>query len=743
MTQRPAPPAPPAGPRQPSRPARPALGAGPPAPPPAPPRPAPPVPPPSAAPGRAPAGPPVPAPRIAPYLFGFDRAEAPAPGWLTELYDASNLRFTGAYIDGPPVAGNPPGSFTISSRSPDRHWMDRLDAAAGTGWGTVFFYIGYSSPHDTSAHPSTHPPAGQPTQERGRLHAQHIKTIIGTRNPGWAGGVVMIDNENSVRLDLDSRAEQPMRDYYLALCEELTLPGPGAAPPMRPGFYLHSPVAVPLLRVRPDLFVWDVEIDVFDKGTTDTVVPPFDPAHPTRIEVAEPHTSVTLRPTLVTPPPGGAAPAWNAWPIGRQFRFYVGHMPQRGAPITRVRRSLTPTTPVDFDCSLVRNPAFPVAEPRVTAFGGRSDPQVVRGTFAEPARGGDTGTPPMMLLHLLGLRRPGPDPQSTPALAVEPDAPIVAVPPERPVVVFSLLRGGVPVEWRLGRDAWVRSVLPTLTGTGARRIRALAAARQSDRSVHLFTVSSGQRLHAQRRTGDGPWSDPAPMAGDLRLHPFGSPAVAARGRTVEVVFLDRDSRLVNAWWSSGGEWPGKAHTVIDKAAPLLPGGALVAVAPTRDDLLAFGIGRDLRLHLADYRAGRGWEPPRPLGRPEDRLTPHARFAAQVVTPELVEVCALTHRLQPVVYQLRLSEGAWQSADPRPLPPIPPRPPRDHRPPARESPVEPAYGWVFNPFGDAALGRTTTGRSFVAFSAYTGGKAGGRAAAVSRFLDGNEEWWLYR
>ncbi|MFD3555879.1 hypothetical protein ACFWWA_27830 [Streptomyces goshikiensis] len=739
MAQRPARPA---APRTPSRPARPAVGAGPPAPPPAPARPAPP-PSPVPRPAQAPAGPPVPAPRIAPYLFGFDRSVAPAPGWLTELFDASNLRFAGAYVDGPPVAGNPPASFTVSSRSPDRHWMDRLGAAAADGWGIVFFYIGYSSSHDTSADSSTHPPAGQPTQERGRLHAQHIKTIIGSRNPGWAGGVVMIDNENSAKLDLDSRAEQPLRDYYLALCEELVLPGPGDAPPMRPGFYLHSPVAVPLLRVRPDLFVWDVEIDVADGKTTNTVIPPFDPAHPTRIEVGEPHTRVTLRPVLVTPPPGGAAPAWNAWPVGRQFRFYIDHMPQRGSPITRVRRSLTPTKPVDFDCALVRSPAFPVAEPRVTAFGGRPDPMVLRGTFAEPSRGGDTGTPPMMPLHLLGPRRPGPHPETTPALAVEPDAPIVAVPPERPTVVFSQLRGGVPVEWRLQRDAWVRTVLPTLTGVSARRIRALAAARQSDRSVHLFTVSSGHRLHAQRRPAGGPWSEPAPMAGDLRLHPFGSPAAAARGRTVEVVFLDRESRLVNAWWSRGGEYPGKAHTVVDKAAPLLPGGALVALAPTQDDLLALGIGRDLRLHLADYRAGRGWEPPRPLGRPEDRLTPHARFAAQVVTPELVEVCALTHRLQPVVYQLRLSEGSWQSADPRPLPAIPPRAPRDGRPPEQGSPVEPAYGWVFNPFGDVTLGRTTTGRSFVTLSAHTGGTSGGKAGAVSRFLDGNEEWWLYR
>ncbi|WP_437087179.1 hypothetical protein [Streptomyces sp. enrichment culture] len=252
-------------------------------------------------------------------------------------------------------------------------------------------------------------------------------------------------------------------------------------------------------------------------------------------------------------------------------------------------------------------------------------------------------------------------------------------------------------------------------------------------------MSSGHRLYAQRRPADGPWSEPAPMAGDLRLHPFSSLAATSRGRTVEVLLLDRDSRLVNAWWSRGGEWPGKAHTFVDKAARLLPGGALAALAPTADDLLALGIGRDLRLHLADYRAGRGWEPPRPLGLPEHCLTPHARFAAHVVTPELVEVCALTHRLQPVVYRLRPGDGSWQSADPQPLPAVPPRPPRDHRPPAQDSPVEPAYGWVPNPYGDVTLGRTTTGRSFVTLSAHIRG----RAAAVSRFLDGNEEWWLHR
>ncbi|MFG2712889.1 hypothetical protein ACGFX2_20370 [Streptomyces goshikiensis] len=188
-----------------------------------------------------------------------------------------------------------------------------------------------------------------------------------------------------------------------------------------------------------------------------------------------------------------------------------------------------------------------------------------------------------------------------------------------------------PVEWRLQRDAWVRTVLPTLTGIRARRIRALAAARQPDRSVHLLTVSCGHRLHAQRRPADGPWSEPAPMAGDLRRHPFSSPAAASRGRTVEVVFLDRESRLVNAWWSRGGECPARPTPSSTRRPPCCPG---VRSSPSASAAAAAAPGG------LPGRPGPGAAPAAgPARRPP---APHARFAAQVVTPGLVEVRALTH-----------------------------------------------------------------------------------------------------
>ncbi|MFD9082172.1 hypothetical protein [Streptomyces erythrochromogenes] len=117
-------------------------------------------------------------------------------------------------------------------------------------------------------------------------------------------------------------------------------------------------------------------------------------------------------------------------------------------------------------------------------------------------------------------------------------------------------------------------------------------------------MSTGNRLHAQRRPADGPWGEPAPMAGDLRLHPFGTSAAASRGRTVEVVFLDRESRLVNAWWSRGGEWPGKAHTVVDAAAPCCPG---VRSSPSPPPETAAGLPRcpEVARAVVAVRAGLG------------------------------------------------------------------------------------------------------------------------------------------
>ena len=677
---------------------------------------------------------------VPPAYFGIDKAEAPASTWLRALYDASNLRITGAYIDGPALHGHPTAEFTSPSMATSRHWMERVPAASRDGWGIVLFYLGYSSGADGSAHRSVHPPTGQPTPARGQLHAQHLKHVVATQVPGWAGAVVMIDNENSESFNLDAQAEQALKNYYLALCEELTHPGPAGAPAMRPGFYLHAPVARPLLRARPDLFLWDVQIDVADPHASTTTRAPFDP-RTARIEVAP---ALSIRPAAVAPATTGTPTglAWSAWPVGRQFRFYTGTLPHQGSPVTRAVPALTPISTFDFDCSLVRDAAFPVAEPRIATLSGAADATVVRGSFTEPVRQGPT-SPPRMDLTILGDRGAGTALAWSPDLPVEPDAPLVVVPEQMPDTILSVSRNGVALERRLVSGGWSAWSSVGAPPPSLRRLRAIAGAKRADGTTYALAVSADHRLYAQRRPRGGAWSDPAAMAGDLRLHPFSTLTATLRGADqLEVLCLDAAGNLANAWWSTlMSTWPGDAHARVESTAMLLAGGSLAAVAPASDSLLAFGVGRDLRLTATVFRSGRGWREPQPLGRPQDRLTPHARIAAQIVSPNLVEVVGISHELRLVVHRLRRTAGEWAAEPPVALPSIPPAgAPAAHATVGAAGSVEPAVGWTPNPFGDVALGRTAAGRSYVAVSALAA--TAPRTGAVGCFLDGQQGWWRY-
>ena len=670
-----------------------------------------------------------------PAVFGIDRAEAPPAPWLRALYDASNLRITGAYIDGPIPSRHQAAEYTTSARTTSRHWMDRVPAASRDGWGIVLFYLGYSSASDGSADRSVRPPAGQPTQARGRAHAQHIKHIVGTQIPGWAGAVVMIDNENSEGLNLDAAAELDLKAYYLAMCEELTRPGPDGAPAMRPGMYLHAPVARPILRERPDLFVWDVQIDVADRGSSTTTQPPFDPAA-TRIDVTP---GVTIRAAVVPPARNDTSPPWSAWPVGRQFRFYTGNLPQRAIGPGGV---VHPMSTFDFDCSFVRDATFPAAEPRLAAISGGTDAAAVCGSYVEPVRIGQAAAPQMGLTVATarGVNTVLAASRDTP---VEPDAPLVAMPPQLPDTVMSISRQGVVLERRLVRGTWGAWETAGGPPPSMRRLRAIAGVKRADGTVYAFTVSTDHRLYAQRRPRDGTWSEPISMAGPTRLHPFSTIAATLRGADhIEVVFLDSEGRLTNAWWATlMSTWPGDAHGPAEPGTAHLVGGSLAAISPTADTLFVFGLGRDLRVSLTAFQAGRGWVAPQSLGRPQDRVAAHARVAAHVVSPGLVEVAVLSHERRVVVHRLRAGTNGWTPEAPVMLPDIPAgRATAPTAIPGTTPRAEvPANGWTPNPFADLALGRTAAGRSFVVLSALA--PSAPRTAAVGCYLDGPAQWWL--
>src|SRR5205085_11086845 len=72
-----------------------------------------------------------------------------APTWLGTLIDHSNLRFTGAYIMGDPLASSTRNDFTKetmpTTAGSDRQWMENVGNLRAQGWGIVFWYFGLSN----------------------------------------------------------------------------------------------------------------------------------------------------------------------------------------------------------------------------------------------------------------------------------------------------------------------------------------------------------------------------------------------------------------------------------------------------------------------------------------------------------------------------------------------------------------------------------------------------------------------
>lgn len=294
--------------------------------------------------------------------LGIDKRDIPktktqsAAYWVGSLIDHSNLRFTGAYLEGEALSGHPTGEFTGSSKAVSRGWMQNLDSLRTQGWGIAFWYVGYSKPDERIPSDVWAPAWTSSAQasERGRLHAQHAKTIVAAANPQLAGAIVFFDNENfdprgnanNERAILDA-----LETYYLAFFDELETPGPGSLPAMRCGLYGHAGITNLFLNARPDLLVWDVKLDT---GRNTYGDPPFlANADPLIVDAARRGIEVQRTAANVTP-------TRKAWALGRQFRYILGSMPSVGSPLATI---LEPVEVFDYDSSLVRDPAYPVAEP--------------------------------------------------------------------------------------------------------------------------------------------------------------------------------------------------------------------------------------------------------------------------------------------------------------------------------------------------------------------------------------------
>jgi hypothetical protein len=637
---------------------------------------------------------PLPSPMVANWT-GVDRHTIPThvvarrtvgdTAWMGTLLDNSTLRFTGAYVTGSPPAGQE-RDFTGSSKDVARLWMPNIQTLADQGWGAVFFYVGYSLRIGHRA------PAGV-GRARGTAHGLHLRTTLNALGPSWAGATVCIDNEDEVRTDLTIDPTKDLVEYYLGLFEEMSRPDANLAA-FRPALYGHGQPVEQLLARRRDLFVWDVQ------QTAKTANPPFGrTADPITIDP----TTRPIRPYRATP--AGQGP-FVTWPLGRQFVEYTGDMPVAPSAVATRLPAWRAEPRWDYNVSFVRNPAFPVAEPRLAARRHPPDIVVVADFFVPRGVGVAPAAPSAR------VTTQGPGVASGIAVAagvtVEPDAPLTLFPRGGEILLATVLSdGGIGLATRTAlTGAWTN--IDRISGTvpALRRSRALQGVANAVSNAHVFFIGADHQLYVKRRTGTGGWSDGQPVTADLRLHPFSALAgEARRGDTVDTFFIDEQGLLTTAFWARWftTPFPGFLVQRLQTAPSLLPGGALAATCPHPDHLLVFGIGTDQRLHFAFFVHGRGWSAVAPAGAAADLIGAHGRLAVAAISGTEVEVAALTDAGQLAVYPVRLTGTTWAAAA-RQVVPDPPALAGTAPAPPPGAILQPASGFRINPFGDLAIVR---------------------------------------
>lgn len=636
------------------------------------------------------------------------------------LIDNSNMRFTGAYVTGAALAGNANNLFTTSSKDVARGWIANIATLAGQGWGTAFFYVGYSVTGGESA------PASGVDTARGTLHGSHLRTTLNALGSDFAGAVVFIDNEDSTTQALP----QNLIDYYNGLFTEMSRPDPNLAA-FRPGMYGHGRPLNTMLLSRNDLFLWDVWIDT---ATTTTPTPPFTPTvDPITID---PETR-PLKAYVVTPQ---GRQAFITWSIGRQFRFYTENMPATGSAVARRLNSWRRIQTWDYDVSFVRDPAFPEGEPRLCVLLRAGLPLVTARTFV-PRGPGTTPTPPTAQITTLA---PGGNTTVPVAAAVtlEPDAPSTLVQPSADLFLCTVLNGGgLGIGSLSATGTW--SDIDTIAGTvpTLRRIRALTSASRDNTEAMLFMVGADNQLYVKRKAGTNAWEDGVAVNTDLLLHPFTRLAAGTRGgATVDTFFFDNAGLLTTAFWARWfvAGWPGFLAQRLETTPSFLPGGALATVVPQMDTILVFGVGADLHLRFAYFVNAQNWTPPASVGQPAEFIGAHTRLAAIAVDETHVEVAALTDAGQAVIYPFERSGTTWNPqariviADPAAVTGAIPAP-------QQGAVLQPADGFRINPFGDLALFRAPNAQASVLYCA---GLRGGNTNVLMRDLATSGIWQYY-
>lgn len=665
---------------------------------------------------------------------GIDRGNPPDIDPAGIIYQRSNFDFLGHYLSHNPKGIDDPKRWV--------NWKPFLPKFLKQGWGVLFLYNAKNQ--GDVGNQFTEVDARDPVG-LAREHAGIAKTLAADLGHESQGAVVFVDNE-----DHFTTLEPAFRDYITTLFEELGKPGagPGDPPPVRAGFYVRADPARLILDYSPNVVLW----------FTDNNKPP-EKGFPYSYSQAYDQGS------LITP--------IGEWPIsalkygidqkrtalflGRQWMFYDEkgqdiHV-YAGKPKQKVRVKIEG---LDFDTSLVRDPRYPVAQPRIVAW----EDITLRTFFSktdlsmhvERVRGGTS------LPTLLQRGAKGDD-------LLEPEAPLILVVEtyidQGPDVagphpeLFTLCKAGLPVSFKAARaqgnpEGWTWSPPTRIVSDSVklvlRRNRAMTAVKRSPTDTQVFFVSETHILMGVRRLADDTWTVPMPLAASEPLHWFSNiTAVARDDVSVDIFYIDRENRIHTAWWPSKTTqtasqeptptpWPSSFHQALpllstaDQTSPILPSTSLAAVSPSRDTILVFAVGNDHALYMASFNANSGWAPLSAIGpqlpkttpssaperdlptsnsADEPLLFPHTQLSVLAVSDAVVYVAAIMEINVPCIYRITLAQGdtTWKFSERFQCPNTPPAPVPKGSNPIAENPglmEGSAAAYRFNPFGDVVL-----------------------------------------